>query len=642
MTENEIYKEIVRLNSAYRAGEAIVSDLDYENLKQKLYDLNPNHKFFKEIEPSPASTGRKEKLPRQMKSLNKVKSFQELKKWIASIGLTDYDALVVMPKYDGISLLVDEKNLKAWTRGSSDNEGQKSDKHIRSMIHGRFGESQYTGGEAIISIDNWNNHFAGKVNQKSGEIYKTRRGTVAGIFAQETPPEEIKYVSYLQYLIPDRQSATYSDDLFLLSASCCPEINFTVLFVKELNEDLLSTLYSEWSNRFDIDGLVITVDSKHKQIELGRHQETGNPNYSIAYKANFEKVYRTTVLGVTCNVSKNGYLRPTVQIEPVEINGAVIDNPTGNNLRFVINNNIQPGSEVDVILSGSVIPKIIKCYDKRESGSYVVNEFGKCPSCGSHTSWNITMTDLVCSNRGCKGIGLAKIVYFFKSMGFENFSEGSIRAICEYYGIYNLVKFVKLFDWELISVPGIGDETVNSYRSQMNEILYAHPAKISLAKLMDASDCFDGVGEKKANAIIENLSDHEMSVVFDPQVSVSSIQFLGRIKGISVATINSIAYGMREFLKISSELCVNFYVREAKKPSSSELSYLSVCFTGVRDADLQKHIEDNGGRIVSSVSKNTTHLVVDDLNTSSSKAKKAKELDIKLLTIKQARELWYF
>lgn len=642
MTENEIYKEIVRLNSAYRAGEAIVSDLDYENLKQKLYDLNPNHKFFKEIEPSPASTGRKEKLPRQMKSLNKVKSFQELKKWIASIGLTDYDALVVMPKYDGISLLVDEKNLKAWTRGSSDNEGQKSDKHIRSMIHGRFGESQYTGGEAIISIDNWNNHFAGKVNQKSGEIYKTRRGTVAGIFAQETPPEEIKYVSYLQYLIPDRQSATYSDDLFLLSASCCPEINFTVLFVKELNEDLLSTLYSEWSNRFDIDGLVITVDSKHKQIELGRHQETGNPNYSIAYKANFEKAYRTKVVAVTCNVSKNGYLRPTVQIEPVEINGAVIDNPTGNNLRFVINNNIQPGSEVDVILSGSVIPKIIKCYDKRESGSYVANEFGQCPSCGSHTSWNTTMTDLVCSNKDCKGIGLAKIVYFFKSMGFENFSEGSIRVICDHYGIYNLVKFVKLFDWELLSVPGIGEETVNSYRRQMNELLYSHPAKISLAKLMESSDCFDGVGEKKANAIIENVSDHEMSVVFDPQVSVSSIQFLGRIKGISVATINAIAGGMREFLQISSELCVNFYVREEKQSSSSELSHISVCFTGVRDSDLQKHIEDKGGRIVSGVSKNTTHLVVDDLNTSSSKAKKAKELDIKLLTIKQARELWYF
>lgn len=642
MSENEIYELICKLNNAYRSGESIVSDLDYDELRNKLYELNPNHQLFKEIEPSPTSSGRKEKLPRQMKSLNKVKSFQELKKWVASIGLTDYDALVVMPKYDGISLLVDEKNLKAWTRGSSDNEGQKSDKHIRSMIHGRFGESQYTGGEAIISIDNWNNHFAGKVNQKSGEIYKTRRGTVAGIFAQETPPEEIKYVSYLQYLIPDRQSATYSDDLFLLSASCCPEINFTVLFVKELNEDLLSTLYSEWSNRFDIDGLVITVDSKHKQIELGRHQETGNPNYSIAYKANFENVYRTTVLGVTCNVSKNGYLRPTVQIEPVEINGAVIDNPTGNNLRFVINNNIQPGSEVDVILSGSVIPKIIKCYDKRESGSYVANEFGQCPSCGSHTSWNTTMTDLVCSNKDCKGIGLAKIVYFFKSMGFENFSEGSIRVICDHYGIYNLVKFVKLFDWELLSVPGIGEETVNSYRRQMNELLYSHPAKISLAKLMESSDCFDGVGEKKANAIIENLSDHEMSVVFDPQVSVSSIQFLGRIKGISVATINAIAGGMREFLQISSELCVNFYVREEKQSSSSELSHISVCFTGVRDSDLQKHIEDKGGRIVSGVSKNTTHLVVDDLNASSSKAKKARELNIKLLTIKQARELWYF
>lgn len=641
MTENEIYKEIVRLNSAYRAGEAIVSDLDYENLKQKLYDLNPNHKFFKEIEPSPASTCRKEKLPRQMKSLNKVKSFQELKKWVASIGLTDYDALVVMPKYDGISLLVDEKNLKAWTRGSSDNEGQKSDKHIRSMIHGRFGESQYTGGEAIISIDNWNNHFAGKVNQKSGEIYKTRRGTVAGIFAQETPPEEIKYVSYLQYLIPDRQSATYSDDLFLLSASCCPEINFTVLFVKELNEDLLSTLYSEWSNRFDIDGLVITVDSKHKQIELGRHQETGNPNYSIAYKANFEKVYRTKVVAVTCNVSKNGYLRPTVQIEPVEINGAVVDNPTGNNLRFIINNNIQPGSEVDVILSGSVIPKIVKCYDHRESGSYVANEFGKCPSCGSHTAWNATITDLVCSNNECKGIGLAKIIYFFKSVGFENFSEGTIKTICGYYGIYDLIYFMKLRDYELLLVPGIGEETVNVYRSQMSDILYSHPAKISIAKLMEATDYFSGVGEKKAKIIVDNLSTSEFNSVFSINPTIESMLFMQRINGISLATINSLVAGMNQFIKFLSNSYVSFYIKEEKEIGSS-LSNLSVCFTGVRDAELQKHIEDNGGKIMSGVSKNTTHLILDDINSTSSKASKARELGIILLTIEKAKELWEF
>lgn len=641
MTENEIYKEIVRLNSAYRAGEAIVSDLDYENLKQKLYDLNPNHKFFKEIEPSPASTGRKEKLPRQMKSLNKVKSFQELKKWIASIGLTDYDALVVMPKYDGISLLVDEKNLKAWTRGASDNEGQKSDKHIRGMIHGRFGESQYTGGEAIISIDNWNNHFAGKVNQKSGEIYKTRRGTVAGIFAQETPPEEIKYVSYLQYLIPDRQSATYSDDLFLLSASCCQEINFTVLFVKELNEDLLSTLYSEWSNRFDIDGLVIAVDSKHKQIELGRHQETGNPNYSIAYKANFEKVYRTKVVAVACNVSKNGYLRPTVKIEPVEINGAIVDNPTGNNLRFVINNNIQPGSEVDVILSGSVIPKIVKCYDKRESGSYVASEFGKCPSCGAHTSWNETMTDLVCSNKQCNGIGLAKVIYFFKSVGFDNFSEGTIKLICYHFNVYDVISFIKLNDKQILGVPGVGPETASVYRSQINNLLYSHPASVSLAKLMEASDCFEGVGEKKAKVIIDSLEDSEILTLFDPKVSFETIKFISRIKGISAATIKSLVDGMKDFLEFSSSSYINFYTKE-ENHSETHLSDISVCFTGVRDSALQKHIEDNGGKVVSGVSKNTTHLVLDDLNSESSKAKKARELNIQLLTIKQARELWYF
>ena len=175
----------------------------------------------------------------------------------------------------------------------------------------------------------------------------------------------------------------------------------------------------------------------------------------------------------------------------------------------------------------------------------------------------------------------------------------------------------------------------------MSDILYSHPAKISIAKLMEATDYFSGVGEKKAKIIVDNLSTSEFNSVFSINPTIESMLFMQRINGISLATINSLVAGMNQFIKFLSNSYVSFYIKEEKEIGSS-LSNLSVCFTGVRDAELQKHIEDNGGKVVSGVSKNTTHLVVDDLNTSSSKAKKAKELNIKLLTIKQARELWYF
>lgn len=643
MNENEIFEKLVSLNEAYRKGDAIVSDAEYDSLKLELEKLNPSHPFVNSVELVSTNEPRKEKLPRQMKSLNKVKSFSDLKKWFDTIGLKDYDALVVMPKYDGISLLVDEKNMKAWTRGSSDNEGQKSDKHLRQMIHGNFGEYQYTGGEAIISRSNWENHFQGKINQKSGEPYKTRRGTVAGLFSSEVPLSEIQYVSYLQYLIPDSHSATYSDDLFLISSYACKEIEFNTFFVKEVNEERLNHLYELWNKEFDIDGLVITVDSKFKQEELGRNIETENPNYSIAYKANFETIYRTKVLGVSCNVSKNGYLRPTVQIDPVCINGAYIDNPTGNNMRFILQNNIKPGSEIDVILSGSVIPKIIKCYDKTESAGFILDKFSKCPVCGHHTEWNKTMTDLVCMNEECSGKELAKIIYFFKCLEFEDFSEGIIKNIFESLDVLDLIDFLELPDCAIESVRGIGKDIVLKYRSQLDAIVTGD-RKVSLAKIMEATDCFEGIGEKKAQTIIDGITNDQMHILFNKEVKSDDIMFLKNIKGISISSIYSLENGMYDFIDFVENSIIPVKIEKCDKVESSGslLSGVSVCFTGVRDKDMEEKIQNSGGKILSGVSKNTTHLILDDINSTSSKASKARELGIILLTIEKAKELWKF
>ena len=76
--------------------------------------------------------------------------------------------------------------------------------------------------------------------------------------------------------------------------------------------------------------------------------------------------------------------------------------------------------------------------------------------------------------------------------------------------------------------------------------------------------------------------------------------------------------------------------------SGSLLSGVSVCFTGVRDKDMEEKIQNNGGKILSGVSKNVTHLILDDINSTSSKASKARELGIILLTIEKAKELWKF
>ena len=128
------------------------------------------------------------------------------------------------------------------------------------------------------------------------------------------------------------------------------------------------------------------------------------------------------------------------------------------------------------------------------------------------------------------------------------------------------------------------------------------------------------------------------------EVESDDIMFLKNIKGISISSIYSLENGMYDFIDFVENSIIPVKIEKCDKVESSGslLSGVSVCFTGVRDKDMEEKIQNNGGKILSGVSKNTTHLILDDINSTSSKASKARELGIILLTIEKAKELWEF
>ena len=181
------------------------------------------------------------------------------------------------------------------------------------------------------------------------------------------------------------------------------------------------------------------------------------------------------------------------------------------------------------------------------------------------------------------------------------------------------------------------------YRSQLDAIINGD-RKISLAKIMEATDCFDGIGEKKAQTIIDGLTNDQIHILFNKEVKSDDIMFLKNIKGISISSIYSLENGMHSFIDFveNSNIPIKIEKDEKVKALGSSLSGVSVCFTGVRDKDMEEKIQNNGGKILSGVSKNTTHLILDDINSTSSKESKARELGVILLTIEKAKELWEF
>ena len=129
-----------------------------------------------------------------MFSLEKCKSLEEIKKWLKSNNISDDELLIITPKYDGISLVVNESEDKAWTRGDGE-VGQASDDHFAKMNDKHCGLDLFSFGEAIISKKNWNKNFKGKVNPYSGNPYTNARNTVAGLFNRDIAGVELNDIA---------------------------------------------------------------------------------------------------------------------------------------------------------------------------------------------------------------------------------------------------------------------------------------------------------------------------------------------------------------------------------------------------------------------------------------------------------------
>lgn len=601
----ELVNKITEANNAYRSGNPIISDSQYDILVEELTNLDPDNSILTQIGHSIKDETRKSRLPIEMASMNKCKTMDEISDWCRLKGISKSELFIITPKYDGLSLCVNELTDESWTRGDG-THGQKSDEHYKLIGNhlNNPGGFQFTYGEVMMP----KKVFVDKYSVD----YANPRNLVAGLLNSKEVTEPLKDTVYIKYgAVVDVQYATKSDLLKSLNDGQVVKVPFKVISINDLTHEILFDLFKSWSQDFEIDGLIIEVDSLQTQDQLGRENSSNNPCWARAYKSpDFEQVAETTIIGISWNISKQGYLKPTLHVQPVKLDGVTISNVTGNNARFVKDFGLGVGSVVSIVRSGMVIPKII---DVIKSVPFQMPDV-------PNIDWNENGVELMTLDETDEQ-RFKQTVSFFEILEVDNVGEGVVKQLWD--AGYDSVKAIlELTPDKLSKLEGFGKRksmiVYNSIQSKTKDV--------QLSKLQHATGFFKGLGSKKL-ALLEQ---------FDSKPTIDQVV---SIEGFAQTSAESYLESYDKFFNFVKDLPVTIAKKAEAVKVSNDLDGMSFVFTGVRRADLEEVIESRGGKIGSGVSKNTTHLVMKSVGSGSSKEKKAMDLGVKIMTVTDLENL---
>ena len=605
----ELVNKIKQANEAYRVGKPIMSDSQYDILVDELKSLDPHNLILTQVGYTVADESRKRKLPIEMASMNKVKTMDEISDWCRLKGINISQNVVITPKYDGLSLCVNEINKEATTRGNG-TYGQKSDEHYKLIGNhlNNTGGFQFTYGEVMMP----KKVFVDKYSVD----YANPRNLVAGLLNSKEVTNPLKDTVYIKYGAVTQsefegQYNTKSDLLKSLNDGQEIKVPFKVIPIKDLTHEILFDLFKSWSQDFEIDGLIVEVDSLQTQDQLGRETSSNNPVWARAYKSpDFEQVAETTIIGISWNISKQGFLKPTLHVNPVKLDGVTISNVTGNNARFVKDLGLGAGAKVLIRRSGMVIPII---YDVVEKVDF---QMPNVPN----IDWNENGVELMTLDETDEQ-RFKQTVSFFEILEVDNVGEGVVKQLWEA-GFDSVKAILELTPDKLSKLEGFGKRKAmivyNSIQSKTKDI--------QLSKLQHATGFFKGLGSKKL-ALLEHF---ETKPTLDQVIS---------IEGFAETSAESYLNSYDKFFTFVKELPVTIEEKVEVVAVGDDLVDMVVVYTGIRDKNSEEVIVSRGGKIGSSVSKNTTHLICKDPNSGSSKLEKAKSLGVKIMTLGDLNEL---
>jgi len=631
----------------YNTDKPLFTDASYDILEKCLQERKPDSDLFKFTGAKIDSNSTdKVKLKYYLGSINKVKPGEKvLTKWLKE----HKGSILISEKLDGLScLLIIEKQNKMFLYKHGDgNEGQEISSLLDNINIGKLNNTFIN--KMLEKADSNNNHIAirGEIimtkkmyNDKYTKLYPKARSLIAGIVNSKKPDANIvkdMELVFYEYIAPNHLK--YEDQFKMLENMGVNTARYTIydsIIETQIPEILID--YKKQS-KYDIDGIILSDNTKpHNRVT------TGNPSYAVAFKMPLEEqMANTVILNIEYNISKHGALNPRIMYKPIVIGGDTHQYTSGFNLKYIIDNKLGPGAEIQIIKSGDVIPYIYSIIKPAKEA--------QMPDKTIKWHWNETNVDAIVDNiEDNEDVNTKRIISFFEVMKIAGVGEGVVKKLVN--AGYNEVKTILQLTPDVIA--GMDGFQLKSATNVYNSIHKIIDIPQPIERYMMASNVFGlGLGEKKFKLIIDAIPNF-LEKWKKNEVKRENIM---SIEGFSDKSSDIFISGMSKFIDwLELYKMIKLENREekakekekAKSGSDSGLSNsnnfegMVIVFTGIRNSDMEKAIIEDGGTIGSGITGKTTLVIAKDISENTGKIKTAREKGIQLMNIDEFAKKYDF
>lgn len=606
LNEKQLTHILSQANILYRNMQPIMTDNEYDIIQDYIAEKYPHNKTICDI-GAPVERG-KATLPYQMWSMDKIKpDSNAVVNWCAKYS----GPYVLSCKLDGVSGLYTSEGPvpKLYTRG--DGKIGQDVSHLIPYLKLPKTKDTVIRGEFIIP--------KAVFEAKYKENFANPRNLVSGIINHKHIDEKIKDVDFVAYEVI-KPVLKPSDQMAYLRVSNVKVVLNTSN--TKISNEMLSSILVDWRTNYDyeIDGVIVCDDKIYER-------KTGNPDHAFAFKMVLsEQIAEAKVVDVIWSPSKDGYLKPRVQIEPLILGGVRIEYATGFNGSFIRDNKVGVGALIELIRSGDVIPHIRKVTMPAETA--------KMPDIAY--KWNDTGVDILLEDiDNDETVKEKNITGFFRGIEVEGLSSGNVTRIISA-GYDSVAKIINMSVDNFLEVEGFKMKMATKIYNGIREKLDS----ASIITLMSASNVFGrGFSGKKIEIVFSLYPD----VLTSKENRETKIAKIASMKGMAQKTAEAFVDRIEAFVDFMKEcglenkiLLSSVENKATTVDTSNPLYEKTVVLTGFRDKDLDVVLKEVGAKMGSSVSKNTLCVVVKDSNSEeSSKVLEAKRLGVPVLTLSQ-------
>lgn len=644
----ELIQTLISASEAYyNSGNTIMSDKEYDELFDKLKNMEQETGIVMSNSPT-QNVGAKvltelnevtHKYP--MLSLDKCHSTEEIIKFAKGRDI------LAMIKLDGLTIRIKYENgnlISAETRGDGE-AGSDVTEHVKQFLNvplniKHFG-TYMIDGEAVITdndfkVVNANNEFANSRNLASGTLSVLDTSLVSkrklrfiawDIIEGEDSNSFVERLQGAENLGFDIVPYCFVADYYTPSELDDEKVMFFINKIKGFAGNL----------SLPMDGVVWKFNDVAYGKSLGatRHHFRNG----IAYKFKDEAV-ESTLKDIEWTMGKTGVLTPTAVFEPVEIEGTMVERASLHNLSIMYGlwgRTWHSGLTVSVVKANQIIPQIIAVDYPKESSCAKRLDYPKiCPFCKSETSVEINNSTkvLVCKNPSCNGklLGMLKHFVSKNAMNIDGLSESTLEKFID----ENLVSdFIDIYTLkgsynDIVKMDGFGERSAEKLIQAIE-----NSRNTTLERFINALS-IPMIGKTASRTISKffnsDFIDFYNNGLSNPDFDWTQLEDFGQAMDESIR-----AYASKDTLEMVWELstCLDFQI--VNKSENNNLDGKTFVITGKLNSfgnrDTAKDaIESHGGKVAGSVSKNTDYLVNNDILSTSGKNKKAKQLNVPIIT----------